>query len=168
VPLVIGFVALIGAALLLTSAVTDASFADVITGKAGQVYRTNEATSSTTAGASTPSSTTTSTPSVAGTGDISAANLATIAKGLGYSWDATEIAAWQGVIGKEDASGSPTAQNPTSTAYGIGQFLNSTWASFGPKTSDPHLQLVYMAEYIKEKYGTPSAALAHENTAGYY
>jgi hypothetical protein len=44
--LVIGFVALIGAALLLTSAVTDASFADVISGKAGAAFRSNEAASS--------------------------------------------------------------------------------------------------------------------------
>lgn len=44
-PLVIGFVALLGAALLLTSAVADASFADVITGKAGQSYRAHETAS---------------------------------------------------------------------------------------------------------------------------
>lgn len=40
-PLVIGLVALVGAVLLLTSGVTDASFADVITGKAGAIYRKN-------------------------------------------------------------------------------------------------------------------------------
>lgn len=166
-PLVLGFVALIGAALLLTSAVTDASFADVISGKAAQQFRANETSSSNSS--STGASTSTSKPAtVAGTGDIAASNLTKIAASLGYGWDASEIAAWQGVIAKEDASGSPTAQNPTSTAYGIGQFLNSTWAAYGPKTSDPHLQLVYMAEYIKSKYGTPSAALAHENSAGFY
>jgi hypothetical protein len=37
--LVIGFAELLGAVLLLTSAVSGASFADVITGKAGQKYR---------------------------------------------------------------------------------------------------------------------------------
>lgn len=51
-PLVIGFVALLGAALLLTSAVADASFADVITGKAGQSYRTNAAAAATAGGSS--------------------------------------------------------------------------------------------------------------------
>lgn len=55
-PLVIGFVALLGAALLLTSAVADASFADVITGKAGQSYRTNAAAAATSTPASSPSS----------------------------------------------------------------------------------------------------------------
>ena len=52
-----------------------------------------------------------------------------------------------------------TAQNPTSTAYGIGQFLDSTWKGYGPKTSDPRLQIQYMLQYIKNRYGDPSKAL---------
>lgn len=52
-----------------------------------------------------------------------------------------------------------TAQNPTSTAYGIGQFLDSTWASVGgQKTSNPTAQINYMLAYILGKYGTPVAA----------
>jgi len=51
------------------------------------------------------------------------------------------------------------AQNPTSTAYGMGQFLDSTWATVGGhKTSDPWLQSVYMMRYIKENYGDPRNA----------
>jgi hypothetical protein len=60
------------------------------------------------------------------------------------------------------------AQNPTSTAYGIGQFLDSTWASYGPKTSNPRLQIIYTLEYIRERYGTPANALAHENAYHWY
>lgn len=52
-----------------------------------------------------------------------------------------------------------TAQNPTSTAYGIGQFLNSTWATVGgTKTSDPSKQIYYMLKYIKQRYGNPANA----------
>jgi hypothetical protein len=51
------------------------------------------------------------------------------------------------------------AQNPTSTAFGIGQFLNSTWATVGgKKTSDPGLQIDYMLKYIQQRYGNPGNA----------
>lgn len=52
-----------------------------------------------------------------------------------------------------------TAQNPNSTAYGIFQFLNSTWRTVGGrKTSDPALQTTYGLRYIANAYGTPAAA----------
>ena len=48
----------------------------------------------------------------------------------------------------------PNAQNPTSTAYGLFQFLNSTWGTVGGhKTSDPKLQLEYGLKYIRQRYG---------------
>jgi hypothetical protein len=50
------------------------------------------------------------------------------------------------------------AQNPTSTAYGIAQFLDSTWATVGGhKTSDPSLQIEYGLKYMN-KYGGPNGA----------
>lgn len=52
------------------------------------------------------------------------------------------------------------AQNPHSTAFGIGQFLNSTWAGTGiEKTDDPELQIDAMLIYIQNRYGDPSEAL---------
>jgi hypothetical protein len=60
-----------------------------------------------------------------------------------------------------EAGYDPHSQNPHSTAYGIGQFLDSTWATVGgTKTSDPYLQLQYMMKYIKQRYGDPNAAWA--------
>jgi TMP repeat-containing protein len=51
------------------------------------------------------------------------------------------------------------AQNPTSSAYGIGQFLDSTWATVGyAKTSDAGLQIAAMLKYIAQSYGNPAAA----------
>jgi hypothetical protein len=64
------------------------------------------------------------------------------------------------------------AQNPTSTAFGIGQFLDSTWSSYGPKTTNPKLQIEYMLEYIKGRYGTPVKAwdqyYQHPGGVGWY
>jgi hypothetical protein len=64
------------------------------------------------------------------------------------------------------------AQNPHSTAFGMGQFLDTTWKGFGPKTSNPKLQAQYMLEYIKGKYGSPSKAWAqyydHPGGVGWY
>lgn len=54
-PLVLGFAGLLGAVLLLTSAITGASFADVIKGNAGQRFREDQdARDSATAGTTGP------------------------------------------------------------------------------------------------------------------
>jgi hypothetical protein len=63
----------------------------------------------------------------------------------------------------------PTAQNPKSTAFGLGQFLDTTWAGVGgSKTSDPAKQLALTMAYIKQRYGSPAAAWQHELSAGWY
>jgi SLT domain-containing protein len=60
-----------------------------------------------------------------------------------------------------ESSFSSTAQNPSSTAYGLFQFLDSTWATVGAtKTSDPYLQCVAGLKYIKQRYGDPDKAWA--------
>lgn len=54
-----------------------------------------------------------------------------------------------------------TAQNPHSTAYGIFQFLDSTWAGAGcTKTSDPVQQMVCGQRYVNNRYGGWSGAKA--------
>lgn len=61
-----------------------------------------------------------------------------------------------------------TAQNPTSSAYGMFQFLNSTWGPYGPKTDDPRLQAQYGLEYIARRYGDPGRALAFHLANNWY
>lgn len=57
------------------------------------------------------------------------------------------------------------AQNPSSSAYGIFQFLDSTWAGYGgAKTSDPRLQTLYGLNYIQQRYGDPIRAWAFETS----
>lgn len=65
------------------------------------------------------------------------------------------------------------AQNPTSTAYGMGQFLDTTWATVGGhKTSDPKIQSELMMKYIKQRYGDPQKAWSqyyqHPGGIGWY
>ncbi|WP_416731373.1 hypothetical protein [Fictibacillus sp. JL2B1089] len=73
------------------------------------------------------------------------------------------VAAMTELVGRE-SSWNPTAKNPKSTAHGYGQFLNSTRANYEKKTglnySNPVHQLVMMAQYVKDRYGTPEKALA--------
>ncbi|HZU97785.1 MAG TPA: transglycosylase SLT domain-containing protein [Planctomycetota bacterium] len=68
-----------------------------------------------------------------------------------------------------ESSFSPTAQNPTSTAYGLFQFLDSTWSTVGAtKTSDAYLQCVAGLKYIRERYGDPDKAWTFHLAHGWY
>lgn len=83
--------------------------------------------------------------------------------GSGPEWDALQT-----LIQKE-SSFNPTAQNPTSTAYGLFQFLNGTWAGTGfAKSSDPAVQTAAGLRYIEQRYGTPTAALAFHRRNNWY
>lgn len=86
-----------------------------------------------------------------------------------YGWGSPqELAAWY-QLGMKESGWNNNAQNPTSTAYGIGQFLNSTWGGYGiPKTADPAQQVEAMARYIKARYGSPSKALSFHISHNWY
>lgn len=85
-----------------------------------------------------------------------------------FGWSADDLAAWY-TLGMKESGWNNNAQNPTSTAYGIGQFLDSTWKGVGgSKTNDPRLQVQYMAQYIKNRYGSPSKALAFHLAHNWY
>lgn len=85
-----------------------------------------------------------------------------------YGWTGAQWTALDQLWTRESGWNN-TAQNPTSTAYGIAQFLDSTWATVGgSKTSDPTLQIQYGLAYIRQRYGSPTAAWAHEQQMGWY
>jgi hypothetical protein len=75
------------------------------------------------------------------------------------------------LVGRE-SSWNPHADNPSSTAYGYGQFLTSTRNSYEKKLGlsydNPVNQLIMMAQYVKDRYGTPEAALAFWDKHNYY
>src|SRR5689334_7231352 len=52
------------------------------------------------------------------------------------------------------------AQNQTSTAFGIPQFLDSTWSAYGGKTTDPATQIRDGIRYMVDRYGSPNNAAA--------
>lgn len=63
----------------------------------------------------------------------------------------------------------PLAQNPRSTAFGIGQFLNSTWGLVdSKKTSDPYGQIDAMIKYVNLIYGDGCKALDFRLYKGWY
>lgn len=72
-------------------------------------------------------------------------------------------------LAKKESTYRPTAQNPRTSAYGLFGFLNSTWKSVGMKKTDcPYCQVEAAGRYIKRRYGSISAALAHHNKKGWY
>jgi hypothetical protein len=79
-----------------------------------------------------------------------------------------EFTCLENLWGKE-SRWNPNAQNPSSTAYGIPQFLDSTWAGTGiAKTSDGYRQIDAGLIYIENRFGSPCGAWAHSQAKGWY
>lgn len=89
--------------------------------------------------------------------------------GKEHNWNLSQLKAWWEVISLE-SGGRLDAQNPHSDAYGIAQFINGAgeYANYGGSSTTVIGQLTSMANYIEERYGTPEAALAHENSYHWY
>ncbi|WP_312098984.1 aggregation-promoting factor C-terminal-like domain-containing protein [Corynebacterium dentalis] len=97
------------------------------------------------------------TSGVAGTNIQIGQELAKRAGWTGGEWEALKQ------LWHNESNWNHLAQNPTSTAYGIPQFLDSTWSTVGyQKTSDPATQIAAGIKYIKQRpdYGVPSKALS--------
>jgi TolA protein len=82
--------------------------------------------------------------------------------------DSGQFSCLENLWGKE-SGWNPNAQNSSSTAYGIPQFLDSTWAGTGiAKTSDGYRQIDAGLIYIDSRYGTPCGAWGHSQSTGWY
>jgi hypothetical protein len=82
--------------------------------------------------------------------------------------DGSQFGCLENLWGKE-SGWNPNAQNPSSTAYGIPQFLDSTWAGTGiAKTSDGYRQIDAGLIYIDARYGSPCGAWSHSQSTGWY
>jgi hypothetical protein len=82
--------------------------------------------------------------------------------------DGGQFSCLESLWGKE-SGWNPNAQNPSSSAYGIPQFLDSTWASTGiAKTSDGYRQIDAGLIYINNRYGSPCGAWDHSQSTGWY
>lgn len=90
--------------------------------------------------------------------------------GLGGS----QLTAPESWIIQHESSGDVTADNPRSTAFGLGQLLYSNRVKYGrilgvdPNTRDYNAQLAMMRLYIKDRYQTAQAAMAFWQAHGWY
>ena len=86
-----------------------------------------------------------------------------------HGWDSgPEWAAVDFIVSRE-SSWDPNAQNPSTSAYGLFQFLDTTWAETGiAKTDNPKLQAEAGAKYIKGRYGSPTKARAFWEANNWY
>lgn len=85
-----------------------------------------------------------------------------------HGWTGGEWDAAQWIIGKE-SGWDPQATNPSSGAYGLFQFLGSTKDQYlpGPDYSVP-TQADAGARYIKDRYGSPTAAKSFWEANNWY
>jgi cell wall-associated NlpC family hydrolase len=74
------------------------------------------------------------------------------------------LSADEAYIIQHESGGDPTADNPTSTAFGIWQGLQATRADyagrygFSPDTTDVNQQLVMFRAYVRDRYGSAGNA----------
>ncbi len=82
--------------------------------------------------------------------------------------DDSQFSCLENLWGRE-SGWNPDAQNPSSTAYGIPQFLDSTWAGTGiAKTSNGFRQIDAGLIYLDSRYGSPCGGWAHSQATGWY
>lgn len=157
-----------GGALLLWSSIKGRSWSgairDIIGGKQPSSKNDNPInitpSASASGGSTSPGSTT---GNLSGNKQIVNMQAASYGWGSGAEWDALVK-----LINSESGFRN-TAQNPTSTAYGIFQFLDNTWADYGgTKTSDPTIQTQLGLKYIKTRYGDPIKAWAFKQSHNWY
>lgn len=104
-------------------------------------------------------------------GPTSTASNQAIVKQVAASYGWNKGAEWTALndIVMSESGYRNTAQNPKSTAYGMFQFLDNTWAGYGAqKTSDPTAQAIAGLSYIAKRYGDPIAAWDFHKKRGWY
>lgn len=84
--------------------------------------------------------------------------------GSGAEWQALQH------VEMQEAGFNIHAKNPSSGAYGMAQFINgpSEYYTYGGNPDTAGGQAIAMCNYIKQRYGDPIAAWAHEQSAGWY
>ena len=86
-----------------------------------------------------------------------------------YGWSSSQFGCLQSLWNRE-SGWNPTAENPTSGAYGIPQALpGDKMASAGADwQTNPATQIRWGLGYIQQIYGSPCAAWSHEEAVGSY
>lgn len=86
-----------------------------------------------------------------------------------YGWGADQFECYNNIIMRE-SEWVVTADNPTSSAYGIPQALpGKRMASEGADwQTNPVTQIKWGLKYVKERFGTPCQAWAFKRANGWY
>jgi hypothetical protein len=81
---------------------------------------------------------------------------------------AKELQCYFNIIDRE-SKWNPLADNPKSTAFGLGQFLNSTWGLVdAKKTNNPYAQIDAMIKYVDLVYEDGCKAWDFRKYKGWY
>jgi septal ring factor EnvC (AmiA/AmiB activator) len=94
-----------------------------------------------------------------------------VARGAGGRCDLSGTSAAERWIIMRESSGDPTADNPTSTAFGLGQLLLGNrilYLGADYDTVDCGKQLAAFRAYVRDRYGTAEAAQAFWQANGWY
>lgn len=85
-----------------------------------------------------------------------------------YGWTGEQWRALHELVSRE-SSWNPQADNPTSSAYGLFQFLDSTRDNYGIGLgAGPRKQAKAGLRYIQDRYGDPLDALAFHDKNNWY
>lgn len=85
-----------------------------------------------------------------------------------YGWTGEQWGALDDLISRE-SSWNPQADNPTSSAYGLFQFLDSTRDNYGIGLgASPRAQVRAGLKYVKDRYDDPLGAILWHNSHGWY
>lgn len=86
-----------------------------------------------------------------------------------YGWDSGQFGCLDSLWTRE-SGWNPSADNPTSSAYGIPQALpGSKMSSAGADwATNPVTQIKWGLGYIRDRYGSPCAAWGHSEAQGFY
>ncbi len=86
-----------------------------------------------------------------------------------YGWGSKQFNCYNNIIMRE-SMWKVSADNPTSSAYGIPQALpGSKMASAGPDwRTNPATQIKWGLGYVKSRYGTPCSAWGFKSSHGWY
>jgi hypothetical protein len=113
----------------------------------------------------------TSGPAATGSVDLSDGDPRDIARALlgEFGFGADQFGCLDSLWTRE-SGWNPSADNPSSSAYGIPQALpGSKMASAGADwATNPATQIKWGLGYIQDRYGSPCGAWAHSESAGFY
>lgn len=101
-------------------------------------------------------------------GQVSYDQVAAIAQRMG--WSSQEAEVWFNNLIPSESNGTTTDTNPKSGAYGIAQGITGPkwYYTYGGDPNTVPGQLTAMANYIRQRYGSPSAAWSFHKSHNWY